>query len=162
MHPGITLIFQSSAKVFHKALDYTSIQFYLEYQGWIQTSATSFQKLVRIVKDLKKNYKQTESHARKSQPLDANSSQVFSYRIWLLPTALHLFPASSGPATSVALSPVLTLPPPPLQICAQYVHQCKVSIVSCALVKTLFHLLSIIVHQSKSLFIGCCDSVHQS
>ena len=48
-------------------------------QGWIQTSATSFQKLVRIVKKLKK--KKPESHARKSQPLDANSSQVFNYRI---------------------------------------------------------------------------------
>ena len=42
------------------------------HQGWIQTSATSFQKLVRIVKKLKKK---PESHARKSQPLDANSSQ---------------------------------------------------------------------------------------
>ena len=38
-------------------------------QGWIQTSATSFQKLVRIVKNLKKK---TENHARKSQPQDAN------------------------------------------------------------------------------------------
>ena len=46
------------------------------YQGWIQTSATSFQKLVRIVKKLKKK------HARKSQPLYANSSQVFNYRIF--------------------------------------------------------------------------------
>ena len=46
-------------------------------QGWIQTSATSFQKLVRIVKKLKKK-KKPESHARKSQPLDANSSQVFN------------------------------------------------------------------------------------
>ena len=45
-------------------------------QGWIQTSATSFQKLVRIVKKLKKK------NARKSQPLDANSSQVFNYRIF--------------------------------------------------------------------------------
>ena len=49
-------------------------------QGWIQTSATSFQKLVRIVKKLKKK-KKPESHARKSQPVDANSSQVFNYRI---------------------------------------------------------------------------------
>ena len=40
-------------------------------QGWIQTSATSFQKLVRIVKKFKKK---PESHARKSQRLDANSS----------------------------------------------------------------------------------------
>ena len=50
-----------------------------DFQGWIQTSATSFQKLVRIVKKFKN--KKTESHARKSQPLDANSSQVFNYRI---------------------------------------------------------------------------------
>ena len=41
-------------------------------------------------------------------------------------------------------------------------HWCKWSIVSCALVNTLFHWLSIIVHQSKSPLIGCCDSVHWS
>ena len=49
-----------------------------------------------------------------------------------------------------------------VDLCSIYVHYCKSSIASCALVKTLFHWLSIIVHQSKSLLIGCCDSVHWS
>ena len=49
-----------------------------------------------------------------------------------------------------------------VDLCSIYVHYCKSSIASCALVKTLFHWLSIIVQQSKSLLIGCCDSVHWS
>ena len=57
-------------------------------QGWIQTSATSLQKLVRIVK--------------KSVPEYLNARCQFlpgvQLQDLLIPNALHLLPASSGPA----------------------------------------------------------------
>ena len=51
-------------------------------------------------------------------------------------------------------------PSPSVDLCSIYVHWCKFSIVSFELVKTLFHWLSIIVYQSWSLLIDCCDSLH--
>ena len=79
-------------------------------QGWIQTSATSFQKLVRIVKKLKKK---TRKPCQKVQTARCQFLPGVQLQNLLIPTALHLLPACSGPAPWVSLNLVLTLPPPP-------------------------------------------------
>ena len=71
-------------------------------QGWIQTSATSFQKLVRIVKKLKKKPRkpcQKVPTARCQFLLGVKLQNL------LIPIALHLLPACSGPAPWVSLKP---------------------------------------------------------
>ena len=62
-------------------------------QSWIQTSATSFQKLVRIYKIYKKKKAVPEYLNARCQFLPGDQLQNL-----LIPTALHLLPASSGPA----------------------------------------------------------------
>ena len=65
-------------------------------QGWIQTSATSFHKIVRIVKKLKK-----KKHRKLCPNISTTTCQFLpgvQLQNLLIPTALHLLPASNGPA----------------------------------------------------------------
>ena len=127
----------------------------MQVQGWIQTSATSFQKLVRIVKKLKKKIKKNRKPCQKVPTARCQFLPGVQLQNLLIATALHLLPACSGPAPWVSLNLVLTLPPPPpvdlclicalVQIfyCFLCTSQNSLSLAehNCAPVKVSFHWL---------------------
>ena len=122
-------------------------------QGWIQTSATSFQKLVRIVKTLKKNMPESlDRHMpilRRCLITEFFNSNCTAFVASFQRTSALSFTEPSphhSPSRSVDLCSICA----PVQIFYYFLCTNRNSL----------SLAEHNCHQSKSLFIGCCDSVY--